>query len=1096
MPLAMGGSSFATAATASASTNSKSFLQGPPEKKEDAPTENEFSLIDLQDVDKMFPVAVTAAIILWLSLLLLVFNMVPPEEYVYLEGPEKEAAAAAVYIFLVSFGLSCVPLYVRKLTGRKIHVSGVLCALIAVQFIALTTNALLAYAPTVVMVDPVTHARVYLVRWCEWIPLAGLLTFLSEIVDCNTGLYGVLVPVLVALSQSISCVMALLLPFCTMLRSWVITMVLSFALWLTIFPRLYHKYKVNKNNKGGVSMRDIEHKCRVKFGYHLLGTCALVWTGLVVLYFINMFAYIYYPDSFYVKNHSLPMILDTLFDVSAKALYMRLIVGVHEAVFDAEGRASRQLDDLKRMISVLWESSSDVIVISVRHASSFSTMISPTFPSMIGAVGKSDTNGEGSALLVKSEELPVRSMHGKDEQGKIRIKSSSFFVDASEIPYYAARNQSVHLPDIQIDDLVTQQADSLVQAAWNGLETARRKGTDKEGGTKKESLVVLDLQKADGSLIKCEIKLSQHSNNAVIAVVRDVTERYLRFDAERRAHAESEARQKDAQTVNRFTRHEIKNGLLAGIELCQEVCNHVKELEARLASLSNDPGNTKCITELDSTLHDVLDTVLAEAMAREIVHESYQPKLERVDLRSALNSGSSIQDEVRCPIHISPKNMPLLSMDPQLLKYIHRNAVSNACKYGKKGGKVTTVIHYFERKGEFVMDVINEPGPWNDVLTSMGDKAAKTVFAQGQRLRVHRTGDDAENQISTGDGAWIMQKCAKTMGGECTIRFEAHETVFTFRCKVNPYTLPWKANAEFQLPPNTWGIGFDDSTIQRKLMKRIFQYAGVDEERIVVKGKDASDVKELDRMLAKILSRDERCNILVLMDENLDYDNAGDTVRMSGSKYSAKALQKLHPTHRDRVFLLVRSANDADSDIALYKQRTHGFFPKATIRKDRVRELLAPAWFERFPDQAVPDMITTVDMSDESDIETEATSTGDTHKFSDSAGKSDCSIEDATKEEIAAATRSLDRVIKKKGDWGVTWSKLHSLKGDLLALEHNDNIELCISFINALRGDDRPKDLEKTWKGLHAAVLKEVQSSRTHKSFRESSTTSRRADVE
>lgn len=394
------------------------------------------------------------------------------------------------------------------------------------------------------------------------------------------------------------------------------------------------------------------------------------------------------------------------------------------------------------------------------------------------------------------------------------------------------------------------------------------------------------------------------------------------------------------------------------------------------------------------------------------------------------------------------------------------------------------------------MDVINEPGPWNDVLTSMGDKAAKTVFAQGQRLHVHRTGDDAEKQISTGDGAWIMQKCAKTMGGECSIRFEPHQTVFTFRCKVNPYTLPWKANAEFQLPPETWGIGFDDSTIQRKLMKRIFQYAGVDEERIIVKGKDASDIKELDRMLAKILSRDERCNILVLMDENLDYDNAGDAIRMSGSKYSERALQKLHPTHRDRVFLLVRSANDADSDIALYKKRTHGFFPKATIRKDRVRELLAPAWFERFPDQAVPEMITTADMSDESDVETEVTSTGEIHKCSDSGEKSYCSIEEATKEEIAAATRSLDRDIKNKGDWGVTWSKLHSLKGDLLALEHNANIELCISFINQLRGDDRPKDLEETWKGLHAAVLKEVQSSRTPKSLRENSTTSRRAELE
>jgi phage terminase small subunit len=46
-------------------------------------------------------------------------------------------------------------------------------------------------------------------------------------------------------------------------------------------------------------------------------------------------------------------------------------------------------------------------------------------------------------------------------------------------------------------------------------------------------------------------------DNARIVVVRDVTERYRRFEAERR-NAESLARQQDAQAINRFTRHEVK----------------------------------------------------------------------------------------------------------------------------------------------------------------------------------------------------------------------------------------------------------------------------------------------------------------------------------------------------------------------------------------------------------------------------------------------------------------------------------------------------------------------------------------------------------
>jgi phage terminase small subunit len=58
-------------------------------------------------------------------------------------------------------------------------------------------------------------------------------------------------------------------------------------------------------------------------------------------------------------------------------------------------------------------------------------------------------------------------------------------------------------------------------------------------------------------------------------VVRDVTERYRRFEAERRS-AESLARQQDAQAINRFTRHEVKNGLLAGIELCDSLHEFVE----------------------------------------------------------------------------------------------------------------------------------------------------------------------------------------------------------------------------------------------------------------------------------------------------------------------------------------------------------------------------------------------------------------------------------------------------------------------------------------------------------------------------------------
>lgn len=953
------------------------------------------SLIELREIDKMIPVAIKAVVSVWLTLLLLVHCLVDSKDLVYLEGGEREACLMACAIFAVSISVTLVPVYAQKLgfvgsglvdPNNPKKMSSILCALVMVQSIAGFTNFLMAFFPTVVVVDPYTHARVYFVRWCEWIPLSGFMTFLSEIVDCNHSMYGVLIPVLVALSQSLSCVCALVLPYSPNLKTWLVVMFISCILWAMMFPRLYQKYQLYIKSRNGISLPDMERSCRIEFAFNLFGVCTTCWSFLVALYFINMAAFHMYPNSSWVQTQSLAMVMDTIFDVTAKAFYMRLIVHVHEAVFDADGRARRELSDLKRMVSVLWEGSSDVIVISVGGGPSISTMISPTFPALVGV----ELVDQNPALMVTSRVLPQKNVSLNGEGSPIQLESTSKFVKSSELPYYAAKRQRQRQTvDAESQELLTRQAGSLVQAAWNGMMQRKMAG----GELDEDDLEVLDLHKMDGSLIKCEIKLSSHANNAVIAVVRNVTERYLRFEAERRAHDEYQARQKEALTVNRFTRHEIKNGLLAGIELCQEASKLTAAMAApsrgnlsrqnslgsatRLGESGEEHSAINCIAQLDQTLHEVLDTVLAEAMAREIVHESYKPKLERVLLKNVLGGGSKLKDaeqRQRFPLHICPKDTPALSMDPQLLKYIHRNAVSNAVKYGKQGGRVTTEVHYFEKKGEFELDVINEPGPWNEVLIAMGEEATNNVFAQGKRLKVHDNpnDDETDNNISSGDGAWIMQRCARTMGGGCTIRFDPHQTVFSFRCKVDPYTLPWAANEDFQVPAGTYGIAYDDSNIQRKLMKRIFSYAGVEEDRIIVKGKSATDIKKFDKLLKDILSKSKDSNILVLMDENLDYEQHGQSKRMSGSKHAQIAYQKLSKKDQDRVFILVRSANDADSDIALYNQRTHGFFPKATIHKERVKELLGPAWLRRFPtrsmikderDHPVPDVITT--MSDE-----------------------------------------------------------------------------------------------------------------------------------
>ena len=456
-------------------------------------------------------------------------------------------------------------------------------------------------------------------------------------------------------------------------------------------------------------------------------------------------------------------------------------------------------------------------------------------------------------------------------------------------------------------------------------------------------------------------------------------------------------------------RHEIKNGLLAGIELIDNVRNALSDFEFsgggnlggerrlrlrgpgiedadRSDSLSSDaserqmvlsaPSNEnnyltnaqKHLKELDHNLHEVLDTVLAEAMAREVVSEVYQPRYERTDVPGLLASDRPSRD--RFPVRARQLEFPCLQLDPQLLRYIHRNAVSNACKYGEQGGLVITLVSFDVESNEFVMEVINSPGQGHAMLRSLGPQGCEAVFAQGEML--HKSLKINSRFISSGDGAWIAQKCAKAMGGSCCIRFDEDLTVFTFRCPSEPLPFHEKQEvADFEIPPETWAVGIDDSKIQRRLISKIFDLLGVAEQNKKIVGENPSDIFELEKIVLNILESSPDCKILLFVDENLDYGGQGkEVVVMSGSRVIKDILTALPPAYERRIFALVRSANDAASDLALYLSRAHGFFPKAPLNKARVRAILAPLWAERFQPRREPEDdhgISDVDMNTEED---------------------------------------------------------------------------------------------------------------------------------
>ena len=118
----------------------------------------------------------------------------------------------------------------------------------------------------------------------------------------------------------------------------------------------------------------------------------------------------------------------------------------------------------------------------------------------------------------------------------------------------------------------------------------------------------------------------------------------------------------------------------------------------------------------------------------------------------------------RFPMDIVPAGplFPVLEMDRQLLRYIYRNAISNACKYGKKDGVVSTRVTYERNLQVLTMQVINLPGVGHDKLCQLSATEAAKVFEQDTQLKATQegTGREAESirNESSGNGAWIMKK--------------------------------------------------------------------------------------------------------------------------------------------------------------------------------------------------------------------------------------------------------------------------------------------------------------------------------------------------
>ena len=237
-------------------------------------------LCDIQYADSLFPYFALGSIGLFFTLLAVAYWMcihsyacdaVDERQ----EALERTVPRTAFWILFVTFVAQAVPIVFTP--NRK--PSGILLAGMSILFVSTTANAMLAWGPSMVVIDNITTSRVFLIRWCEWTPMAGLMTLLAESVDLPKKTNPWEGAVIFASSQALSTFCGFVLPFCTTWYTWSFWMTLSFMTFFPIFPRVMVRREAFLQTPRGRTVLEREHYDRRRVSYQLMLTCAIVWSG-------------------------------------------------------------------------------------------------------------------------------------------------------------------------------------------------------------------------------------------------------------------------------------------------------------------------------------------------------------------------------------------------------------------------------------------------------------------------------------------------------------------------------------------------------------------------------------------------------------------------------------------------------------------------------------------------------------------------------------------------------------------------------------------------------------------------------------------------
>ena len=277
--------------------------------------------------------------------------------------------------------------------------------------------------------------------------------------------------------------------------------------------------------------------------------------------------------------------------------------------------------------------------------------------------------------------------------------------------------------------------------------------------------------------------------------------------------------------------------------------------------------------------------------------------------------------------------------------------------------------------------------------------------------------------------------------------------------------------SKFCIPKNTVAIAIDDSKIQRKLLGKFFDFAGIPNDRYTVVGESRDEIMGFEDFVVSFIDQHNDDYIFLLVDENLDVvtdDSKQETV--SGSLCVENIRKRLLREQKRRLFALIRSANDSSSDVAIYKSRAHGFLPKAPIKRGKVTETLAPLWLTRFPPS---------DFNEFSEME----SRPDTRSLTSD-------IVASSSIDIAQKLIEIEALFAEKvylTAWPLIHAAFFELKGDLLTLDTSVSVISIVGTINLMLVAQAPETIAARWIALRKRIEEIIKPSQIDRSMRRNS---------